>query len=364
MLKIGWPFHGAVLNRHHGRMKNGSLQITVSGECPPYGKVTVNGVPARVASERFEASIALSERETDIVAVYEGTFGRQEHRVRVVWDKHSFPRYRFSIDDNSFFLRDIAEKQYASIFDCFYLDMLRTLNREYGTKFTVNIYYEAVPDLGQERFLLPDFPDRYKSEWEACADWLGLAFHAYANVPDRPYQYAAPERLLRELRTVEEQIVRFAGEQTLIPPTVIHWGMILPEAYAPLYEHGVRVLSGFGHPTSHGYDVNYWLDHARSEYLWNHDCLKDFDSGLVFSRVDIVCNNTSIERIAPTLEPLAADPNHREIMDLFTHEQYFWGFYSNYVPDHPQRLDAAIRWVTDHGYEPVFFHEGFLGAPE
>jgi len=50
-------------------------------------------------------------------------------------------------------------------------------------------------------------------------------------------------------------------------------------------------------------------------------------------------------------------------MDLFTHEQYFWPFYANYIADHPQRLDAAIRWVTDHGYRPVFLHEGFLGAP-
>lgn len=52
-----------------------------------------------------------------------------------------------------------------------------------------------------------------------------------------------------------------------------------------------------------------------------------------------------------------------EIIDLFTHEQYFWPFYKSYVPDHAQRLDAAIRWVTEHGYKPVFFHEGLLGAP-
>ena len=80
--------------------------------------------------------------------------------------------------------------------------------------------------------------------------------------------------------------------------------------------------------------------------------------------MDIVCNNTPLDRIAPTLEPLQADPNHREIMDLFTHEQYFWDFYPNHIPDHAERLDAAIRWVTEHGYKPVFFHEGFLGAPE
>ena len=29
-----------------------------------------------------------------------------------------------------------------------------------------------------------------------------------------------------------------------------------------------------------------------------------------------------------------------------------------------ERLDAAIRWVTEQGYKPVFFHEGFLGGPE
>jgi hypothetical protein len=57
------------------------------------------------------------------------------------------------------------------------------------------------------------------------------------------------------------------------------------------------------------------------------------------------------------------DANQAEIMDLFTLEQYFWPFYRNYVPDHAQRLDAATRWVTEHGYKPVFFHEGFLGAP-
>jgi hypothetical protein len=50
-------------------------------------------------------------------------------------------------------------------------------------------------------------------------------------------------------------------------------------------------------------------------------------------------------------------------MDLFTHEQYFWPFYHHHIPDHFARLETAIRWVTELGYEPVFLHEGFLGAP-
>ena len=362
MLRITEPFHGGVFNRRHGRVADGALHITARGDCPPHGRVTVNGAPAQVAMGRFEAPLALTERETDIIATYEGAYGRHEHRVRVVYDRNSFPRYRFSIDDNSFFLRDIALKGYDSLFDCFYLDILRTLNREYGAKFTVNIYFEAVEEFGQPRFLLTDFPDRYRAEWEACADWLGLAFHAYANVPARLYQYAQPDTLMRDLAMVEEQVVRFAGEQTLIPPTVIHWGMVLPESLPRLRAHGVRALSGYFSRHSYGYDVNYWIDPVRSEYLSNHDSMMDFDTDIVFSRVDIICNGTPLENIVPKLAPLAEDPNHAEFMDLFTHEQYFWDFYSAHLPDHAQRLDTAIRWVTERGYKPVFMHEGFLGA--
>ncbi len=97
--------------------------------------------------------------------------------------------------------------------------------------------------------------------------------------------------------------------------------------------------------------------------LCHHNAWKDFRSGIVLSRCDICCNLTPLDQIAATLEPPSKDPNLAEIMDLFTHEQYFWPFYVNYIPDHAQRLDATIRWVTEHGYKPVFYHEGFLGAP-
>ncbi|MHC4171466.1 MAG: hypothetical protein ACYTBX_16965 [Planctomycetota bacterium] len=357
-VRIEEPFHGAVLNRRHGEEINRGLKIRVSGQGPLHDRVTVNRAPAQRTGSRFSSEVVLRDKETEIVAVSQGSSGRAEHRVRVVWDRHSQPRYRFSIDDNSFFLRDIAQKNYASLFDCFYLDILRKLNSKYGARFALNIYYTT-----EDGFTLPQFPDRYKSQWQDNADWLKLAFHAYANKPDRPYQYASPAQLIADFDKVAEQIVRFAGEQTYSPPTVIHWGMVQPTALKPLYERGVRVLSGFFRRRSGIWDVNYLMDDVRSEYLSRHDALMDFDSGIVFSKVDIVCNNTPIERIVPTLEPLAKDPNCAEIMDLFTHEQYFWSFYHNYIPDHAQRLEAAIRWVTEHGYKPVFFHEGFLGGP-
>ena len=33
-----------------------------------------------------------------------------------------------------------------------------------------------------------------------------------------------------------------------------------------------------------------------------------------------------------------------------------------YEPDYAQRMEAATRWTTDHGFEPVFFHEGILSG--
>jgi len=357
-VKIEQPFYGAVLNRRHGRQDDDGLVITVSGRAPLRDRVKVNESPARRAGTRFISEIKLLQKETEICAVSQGSFGRHEHRVRVIWDRHSEPRYRFSIDDNSFFLRDIARKNYSSLFDCFYLKRLRDLHSKYGTKFVLNIYYTT-----EDGFELPQFPDRYKSEWLDNCHWLKLAFHAYANEPARPYQYAPASKLIADLKKVAGQIVRFAGEQTYSPPTVIHWGMVQPSALKPLYDNGVRVLSGYFRRSRSGWDVNYLLDDARSEYMSRHDALMDFESGIVFSRVDIVCNSTPIDRIVPTLEPLSKDPNQAEIMDIFTHEQYFWPFYSNYIPDHFKRLDTAVRWVTEHGYEPVFFHEGFMGGP-
>ena len=230
-LKIEEPFHGAILNRRHGLEIDGGFKIKVQGHAPLRDTAIVNGTSAQRAGTSFTSEVVLREKQTEITAVSNGVSGKQEHRIRVVWDRHSYPRYRFSIDDNSFFLRDIAQKKYTSLFNCFYLKGLRDLHDKYRARFVLNIYYTTGDD-----FELPQFSDRYKSEWQDNADWLKLAFHAYANEPARPYQYAAPARLISDLDKVAEQIVRFAGEKTYSPPTVIHWGMVQPAALKPLFD--------------------------------------------------------------------------------------------------------------------------------
>ena len=377
MVRIREPFHGAVLNHRHGTQSADALTIRVRGEAPPGHRVLVNDVEARRAADTFDTTIEITDREADITARAEGVTGASTHTVRVVWDRHSRPRYRFSIDDNSFFTRDVAANRPESLFDCFYLGILRDLNREYGAKFVLNLFFTTP----EHDFELTQFPDDYRNEWRDNADWLTLSFHARCEFPNRLYQYAPPQELADDFDAVADEIIRFAGEEAWSPPTVIHWGMLPRHSLPVLAQRGVKVLSGMFAPAEGstytgdgeeeaaladgvGYDVNYLLDETRSEYLSHHEALMDFGSGIVFSRGDIVCNNVAPERVAPLLSPLAADPNNAEIMDLFTHEQYFWPFYHNHRPDHKQRCEAAIRFCTENGYEPVFFHEGFLGAEE
>ncbi len=243
--------------------------------------------------------------------------------------------------------------------------MLRDLNTKYGAKFVLNIYYTAADDAKFPTpggFTLPQFPDRYQGEFrDNCA-------LAEAGLP-RPLEYAEPAVSGRPAGKAHRRHEAWWTPKSAVLParrrtpltTCIHFGMMRPSAFKPLYEYGVRVLSSRLLCRNGKWDVNCELPDDVSAYVASHDAWKDFESGLVFSMVDIVCNSVPVDRIAG-VEPLAKDPNKAEIMDLFTHEQYFWPFYMNYIPDHPKRIETAIRWVTERGYKPVFFHEGFLGG--
>ena len=347
------PIDGAVMHNRLGRKVDGGLEIDVRGTAPAGVQVLVDGRPATREGETFAGKAVLTDCENEVVVVAQNDAGRQESRIRLPWVKNSEKRYRVVIDDNSFFLRDITQKGYDSLFDCFYLKMLKDLHDKYGAMFTLNIYYTTGDDWN-----LSQFPDRYRDEWRANASWLRLAFHAHADKPDRPYQDAPVEKLLADLDQVNEQILRFAGPEAFSHPAVIHWGMTRPEAWKPLYDKGSRVLGGYFVLWSR-WDVNYNMDDFRSEWLSRNDLLKDYASGIIFSKVDMVINGTPLDQIVPKLDAVTADPRQAEVIDFLTHEQYFWPFYQRYLPDHPQRMDRAIEYVTRHGYKPVFLQDEF-----
>ena len=354
-LAIIAPVDGAILNRHDGQATPQGLRITVAGSSRIPGPVTVNGVTAPVRRGRFEVNLVLRGRETVIRA----EAGNAKALATVLWDRDSFPRYRVSTDDNIWFLRDIARHAgvYRSIFENSYMAFWRQMHEKYGTKVHFNLYYETAG------FNLSEMPDTYRAEWQRNSDWMRLTCHARANGPDRPYLHASAAKMREDFRLVTREIERFAGKQLLSPITTVHWGVFPRPGARALHDEGIRGTVAYFNSVNNLPDVCLYLPVAQWRYLMTHDYWKDTKEDLILIRHDMVMNLFPVEQIVPRLEQIASDPHQSEIMELMIHEQYFYPDYVAYEPDYRQRVETAIEWVTRHGYRPVLFDEGFLGAP-
>ena len=161
-------------------------------------------------------------------------YGNYSQELTLVWDKKSFKRYNFYIDDHIFVFTDLARQRPKSAFDHFYLKGLKRIHDLYGTKFTCNCFYHNAHD----EFLLKDMPDIWKSEFQDNADWLKFSFHSYSEFPDRPYAEASAEEFGKDWDLVQNEIYRFAGEECYIPPVVIHWANIHPACTQEMVRRG------------------------------------------------------------------------------------------------------------------------------
>jgi len=352
------PVHGAILNRHDGKQTDTGLEITVQGVVEGADCVTVNGIPAHVVGSTFAATCIVAEPQVTLTAEAVKAGESVAHRVTVLWDRYSFPRYRLSLDDNIYFLRDIAKEQPVSLFDNWFLAFWRNLHRRYGTKTHINLYYEC------EDFNLSQMPVRYKAEWQDNAHWLKLSFHARADVPAEPYKEASAAQLLADYRQVKEQVLRFAGEEVWSNFTTLHWGTGTRAACRALrQEEGVWGLAGYFIADEKGARVNYYLDYPTTAYLYRHDYWKDLGEDLIFVTHDLVINlKKTPEEVVAHLEEVAHDPHRAEILELMIHEQYFRKILRHYQPNAMAKVEAAVHWVTERGYKPVLYDEGFLGA--
>lgn len=386
-LEIDYPIHGTILHKHNGRKVSNGLEIDVIGSSSSSEPVYVNGLITNRDKEKFTTKIVLDEKENTITA----TSSKDMDTVRVILDDDESLRYSFSIDDNIFFLDDIYKKGYDSIFNNFYLNGLRNLHQKYGTKFTLNLFYKVDDRYAGTfgPFSLKQFPETYKGEWENNSDWLRLAFHAFSEFPNRPYQKASTDKIENDFSLLKKEIKRFAGE-AYIPTSITHWAMLPQETFPKLSDLGSKVLCGYFVPNRNKvteddltYDVNYCFDDKTSKFLLENKAVKDFRSTLVFCSLDLLFNATELNDIQPKLESILSNPKKKGVITLSTHEQYFWPQYKapsswfdddssgamkkspgmmieyKNIPDHFERLDIGIKTVTEHGYKPVFLHESY-----
>ena len=128
MFDITYPRNGAVLNHNHGIETSDGLEIEVRGMCGAGGAVFVNGKEADFDGQGFSAKVQLREKFNTIRAEIEDGNGRSIREIQVLWDKASFKRYNFFIDDHSFVFTEIARQRPAHLLEHFYLKFLHEMH--------------------------------------------------------------------------------------------------------------------------------------------------------------------------------------------------------------------------------------------
>ncbi|NSW91319.1 MAG: hypothetical protein HPY74_11730 [Firmicutes bacterium] len=371
------PVDGDMLNEFDGDEKGNSLEIKVKLLAPPESRIRINGVPAKCmkctggidVGYRNYAEYAYSEGEKDIFEAavrldgYRNTIEAVEEKsgwkkdIVVYRMRNATRKYRLSLDDNIWFLQDIAGNsgKYKSIFENPYLKIYKDAHDMYGTKVHINLFYQT------EGFNLSQMPAKYKSEWRDNADWLRLTFHSIQEFPDKPYLSATYDEIKRDYELITEEIIRFAGEELLSPITTVHWGETSLEAARALRTMGVLGLVGYFKLDENCEPmVSYYLDKETTEHINKRDAWKDNKEDIIFIKHDIVLDKTDLGDIYPFLDNLKKDPHQSGMLEMLIHEQYFYSHYGAYQPDYREKVLTAVRWATENGYKPAFWRDVVL----
>ena len=240
--------------------------------------------------------------------------------------------YNFFIDDNIFFFTELYRQSPRSIFDSRYLAKLREAHREFGTCFTLNTFYH---NWHEPDFDLSQFPDTYRSEFEANADWLRFAFHARSEFPGRPYSDACPEKFAEHYDLWHAALARIAGESALTAPVIVHYFDAVAEARRRLRELGMKffaVRSGSGVAYNREFD-QYEIPLDIFLNRWGGDLAGI--RGLLAGKIDA----------------------GQKMILVGSHEQYAFPHYARYIPEYFDGLFLACRLLTEHGYRSVYFNE-------
>jgi hypothetical protein len=344
------PVDGDMFNQHDGKMIDGKLLIKVKISAPPGQKLMINGSDAKYNGQLYYADAELTGYE-NIIELTDNKTGEKQNIV-VFWLKSIVNKYRLSLDDNIWCLKDITlnSDKYRSIFENPYLGFLKEVHDQFGTKVHLNLYYQC------EGFNLSQMTAKFRNEWRENSKWLRLSFHALQNDPDRPYIKASYDEVKRDCILVNDQIKRFAGEELMGPVTTLHWGEATVEGCRALRDQGYKALAGYF--SVEGPDtVSYYLSDEQRLHVNNRFIWRDNKEGIIFSRMAMVINLFESARIVPYLDSLRSDSHKPAYIDLMIHEQYFHSNYKDYQPDYRQKVLTSVRWAADNGYKPAFLSE-------
>lgn len=360
-----FPIDGDYINERDGSIDGDGVLFTAKIASAPGCQVSVNGLNTTEENGIYSVTLHAAPGQNLLLAK-NGTDGT-EAKISVYYLPKAVGAYRISSDDNILFLADITQNKdtYTSIFDNPYLAIYKKAHDLYGAKVHLNLFYEfdreAAKRFSTDRpdFNLSMMTDKFKAEWAANANWLRLSFHARAEFPSKPYQFATPETIVADYEAVRREVLRFAGEATFSSDvTTIHWGEANPACVAALRDRGLKALAGYFTLTTQGEPlVSYYAPVPLIHHVGERDFWRDTEMGISFGRIDRVTNISTLEAVMADMREIIAHPTRGGFVSFMIHEQYFYPDYSHHKPDFEARVLEPAKLLFENGYEGQLLKE-------
>ena len=139
-----FPRDGVMLTETSGERIGDTLKIKVAFTASDNRNLTLNGQPMERTNHCIYKADFILDSFKNTLTVKDSDSG-EEWSIDTYFLKKGYKKYRFSLDDNIWFLQNLNENKdvYKSMFEDPYLAMLKKVHDKHGSKFHVNIYYET-----------------------------------------------------------------------------------------------------------------------------------------------------------------------------------------------------------------------------
>ena len=252
-------------------------------------------------------------------------------------------KFCFTVDDNIRFLQELTVGEYESLFSHPYTALLKRLHDKYGVKIQLNLFYE------NDAFTLAQTTDKFRREWQANAKWLKLSFHSRLE-NERPYEFSDYEEVYRDCRAVHDEILRFAGEESLAKTTTIHYCRTTRDGTRALRDCGVQGLLGL-YGDARDLRTSYCCDEQQASAARAGNIV--YGDGLAYAGIDVILNQFEPQENLEKLERI----KDRKCVKIMIHEQYFYPDYPRYQPHFAEKLEQAFSFLQANGFVSCFFEE-------
>ena len=266
--------------------------------------------------------------------------------------------FTFTVDDSILFLKDLCNKDYSNVLShpllCFFAEM----HDKYDLKVQFNLFYREgdfterdITDKEiNENFNLSHMPDKYKTQWQAL-DWIKFSFHSNRNNLF-PYNNGEYKEIYDDCKCVQDEIIRFAGENSLAKTTTIHYVCCHKQSLKALKDLGVIGLLGI-YGTEEKNRISYGCNLTFAKKLQGGGLFLDDDGTLYFSGIDVILNEYERNQILDSLEKL----KNRSLVRIMNHEMHFYAYDKNYQKDFCEKLESAVDFLTKNDFKSVFYED-------